>query len=344
MELKDKIYYPEIRVFDKDIGWKHKPSTLFHLKGKEWDSRFKTNSLGFKDREHSIKKEKETYRVLFLGDSYTAAIRVPIEKSFSYLFEKISNSDKNITKKKGNIETINISVGGWSTVHELAALKKYGLKFKPDEVVLVFCIANDIIKNSYEDPSKGIEDTSSSFLLRVLYNITPKKMFSYFGKGIRTSNFLLRIANKLRIIPEQPNFLEIFDEEYDEKINLTYKKTFEYLNEIKKICDRNKIKLSIALAPPPFQFGKELIYEELNKNESIYSKKSRPLKLKKIVLDKPSKILENFCINKQIPCINLYKEIKKTKDPLSLYFKSIDHWNEKGERFVAKCLKNQIFL
>ncbi len=55
-EKLEKIYYPEIRENHPTLGFTHKPNSIFHLRSIEWDSEVKTNQLGFRDREHSLKK------------------------------------------------------------------------------------------------------------------------------------------------------------------------------------------------------------------------------------------------------------------------------------------------
>lgn len=85
--------------------------------------------------EYNDLPEKESPRVLFVGDSYTE------NGVFDKVFEEI------ISKKCGNIETYNVGVSGYGTTQEYLALEKYGPRVKPDLVILTVFLWNDLSDN-----------------------------------------------------------------------------------------------------------------------------------------------------------------------------------------------------
>jgi hypothetical protein len=130
---------------DKYIGYKGIPGYE-----KKWvkgriESYVKMNSHGFRDRERTYEKEKGAFRILVLGDSMTAGLEVPFEKTFPYLLEEKLNSEGSKGSKR--IEVINLGVSGFSTAQEYLTLKHYGLKYHPDLVILAY-FNNDVRGNS----------------------------------------------------------------------------------------------------------------------------------------------------------------------------------------------------
>ena len=55
------------------------------------------NAHGFRDYERTYQKPEDTFRILILGDSYTEALQVSLEKTFSAFLEK--NSMKTPTQE-----------------------------------------------------------------------------------------------------------------------------------------------------------------------------------------------------------------------------------------------------
>lgn len=95
----------------------------------------KSNSLGFRDREHSIEKVPGTFRILVLGDSVAAGQGVrSAEDNFPPLLEKGLNA--------GGLQTevINFAVTGYNTQQEVETLRDKGLQFAPDLVLLSYCL------------------------------------------------------------------------------------------------------------------------------------------------------------------------------------------------------------
>lgn len=100
------------------------------------------NSAGMRDREHPEAKPDGVYRILLLGDSFMEALQVPFEQSMAYLVER------GLEQRTGRkVEVINAGVGGWGTDDELRYLTMYGLKYRPDLVVVVVTLHNDINDN-----------------------------------------------------------------------------------------------------------------------------------------------------------------------------------------------------
>jgi hypothetical protein len=106
----------------------------------------RTNSAGFHDREHSKQKPPNTFRVAVLGDSFTEALQVPIEKTFSSALERELAGCPELKGK--NVEVMNFGVSGYGTAQELQMLRHYAWDYSPDLVLLAFFTGNDTQNNS----------------------------------------------------------------------------------------------------------------------------------------------------------------------------------------------------
>lgn len=133
-------------TLDSCVGYKLEPSAHGVSGGPGGIIALSSNSVGFRDMEHTEEKSKGTYRVLFLGDSYTEALQVPVEDTFWRVLQKQAD------KAQLPLEVISMSVSSWSTGQEMRAYECYGRPYKPDLVVLAFN-TDDLSDNAFrQDP------------------------------------------------------------------------------------------------------------------------------------------------------------------------------------------------
>jgi len=102
-------------------------------------ARWKNNSLGFRnDEEFTITKPKDTFRILSIGDSFTAGYRVDQNQTFSFLVEKALNEQNENINVEVMISMIKDPYTG------LEWLKKYGTDYDPDLIIVGVTLGNDI--------------------------------------------------------------------------------------------------------------------------------------------------------------------------------------------------------
>ena len=101
----------------------------------------KINSDGFRDREFSVSKPLNTFRIIVLGDSFTFGQGLELNETFNKILETRLNS-----LNDGKVyEVMNFGVGGYNTLDEVEFFKEKGLKYKPDVVIIGF------FHNDFED-------------------------------------------------------------------------------------------------------------------------------------------------------------------------------------------------
>ncbi|NUM42381.1 MAG: hypothetical protein HUU45_12210, partial [Leptospiraceae bacterium] len=72
---------------DDILHHKFKPNASGRYKTNEFDTDYNINSLGLRDKEYSVRKPDNTFRILMLGDSYTEGDGVHSHETFSKLLE-----------------------------------------------------------------------------------------------------------------------------------------------------------------------------------------------------------------------------------------------------------------
>jgi lysophospholipase L1-like esterase len=107
------------------------------------------NEHGLRDDPIGPKKEGE-YRIVALGDSVTYGSGVAQDDIFTVRLQRILAA-----KLNRPVRVINTGVGGYNTVQEHTYLRKYGLSFHPDMIILMY-VPNDVeINKGPFKPSTG---------------------------------------------------------------------------------------------------------------------------------------------------------------------------------------------
>ncbi|MBC8352451.1 MAG: SGNH/GDSL hydrolase family protein [Planctomycetes bacterium] len=126
-------------------GWNTKENSVF----------FRTNRVGFRDREHAEAKPDDTIRIAVLGDSYCEALQVELNETFWAVCEQELNQCEATSGKK--IEVLNTGVSGYGTAQELLMLRNELWQYEPDIVLLAFLTGNDVRNNSKELESDSLK-------------------------------------------------------------------------------------------------------------------------------------------------------------------------------------------
>jgi len=96
------------------------------------------NGLGFRDVEHPVRKPEGTYRILILGDSVANGQGVPRrEDIFPFRLRA------RLEELRLRTEVLSFAVSGYNTQQEVETLREKGLSFRPDLLLLAYCL-NDV--------------------------------------------------------------------------------------------------------------------------------------------------------------------------------------------------------
>ena len=110
-----------------------------------YGSEFRTNDLGFRDNRRTIPpKAPGAYRIIVLGDSFTAAMGTDFERIYTSLLQD------QLRKTSPDVEVLNLAVGGYNPIQEELVLKEVGFSLQPDLVVAAMFPANDLFNDTYK--------------------------------------------------------------------------------------------------------------------------------------------------------------------------------------------------
>jgi lysophospholipase L1-like esterase len=162
----------------------------------EGEAFIKINSAGFRDRERTLAKPPEVFRIAVLGDSYAEALQVDLEKTFEAQLEERLNACKASGGKR--IEVLNFGVSGYGTAQQLLNYRHFAAQYSPDLVLVAFFAGNDIRNNSRDlEPEK----------VRPFFVLDGDKLVE--DRSFATSAEFQRRTNRLRAVLDQLRVLRL---------------------------------------------------------------------------------------------------------------------------------------
>ncbi|MDZ7361453.1 MAG: SGNH/GDSL hydrolase family protein [candidate division KSB1 bacterium] len=125
---------------DTVIAYRYTPGAEYWF-GRENDHPIsgRINNFGWRDRNWTLTKAPNTFRVAVLGDSFVEAFQVEQERTFLRLAEVALNHES-----PQRFELMNFGRSGFTTTEEFLILERDVAKFSPDLVVLFFFPENDL--------------------------------------------------------------------------------------------------------------------------------------------------------------------------------------------------------
>lgn len=119
-------------VYDERLGWRMRPG-VEKIQEQEQPYRVEINSHGLRDDELGYERTPGKRRALVLGDSFAFGFGgVAASERFSEIIEA----------RRPNLEVINSGAPSYEPVQEWLYLRRHGLRYRPD-LVLLTLFAND---------------------------------------------------------------------------------------------------------------------------------------------------------------------------------------------------------
>lgn len=95
---------------------------------------YRYNSVGMRsDREYSIQKPANVFRVMTLGDSFTWGQGVPLEDTFSSRLGAMLNA--NVCNSPKTVEVMNLGVTSYDIQYTVEHFRRLGQQYHPDLVI-----------------------------------------------------------------------------------------------------------------------------------------------------------------------------------------------------------------
>lgn len=116
---------------DPDTGYALRPAQAI-INVREQRARVTTNSAGMRDREREREKPAATFRVAVTGDSFTEALQVADDATFTRRAERLLNSNG----ENARFEVLNFGMSGAGPVQQLERARIAATTFAPDALVM----------------------------------------------------------------------------------------------------------------------------------------------------------------------------------------------------------------
>jgi len=304
---------------------------------------YDSDRFGFNNSDNVWDEEEVDF--ILIGDSFTHG--VCMEKEFNF-----AGRIQEYTKKK----VINLGYGGTGPLIQLAQLKEYGFKIKPQKIIWIYGEGNDLenlreelnipIMKKYLDENFSQElifkqKEIDQFLLELLkkeytLNLKNKELEknerrNFFLKNLiklymvrkNTINQFLNLDKNRNKMNEAKEERERIDKIFGTEENL---KMFNIIAEkFKQLSTEENAELYFVYLPNYVRYHEDYSYAE----EGVLFNREKILKI----------------ITKlNIPIIDLHEEVfKLEKDPLSLFpYRKNRHYNQEGFDKSSKAIINNV--
>jgi hypothetical protein len=368
LEITVRLFFPTsdfLWQWDSRIGMRLVPGMRGRsVKPGIFDVEVNVNSAGFRDREHPVDKPTGTKRIVLLGDSFVEAIQVPFEQSITAQLEDQLN------RTTGHIEVINFGVSGTGTARQYLALREYGLRYKPD-VVLLFFVGNDFSDNSRRlqgrsyvpypevtSDGKVVRDKNGQPVFTPFFDESSRlapltgmvknhwKSYHFLRERIDSSPAINRVLYSLRLMstpPEAVNapagdnfgFYEIYRVEQKPVWKEAWGVTEELLLDVRNLTETAGAKFGVVLVPAAWEVYPALWNGILTSIPGMHSVA--------LDVDQPSSRLTRFLTEHDVTVMNLLLEFRRmAATSPALYVKGDAHWTSGGHKLATDLMAPQV--
>ena len=213
--LNPELDYPQFFKRDHKLFWKFWPNQViqsnFMVAGE-----YRINSFGLRNKEFSLEKPKDAFRIVCLGNSNTFGWKQNEENAYPRQLQRLF--DRNLPGQK--IEVINAGITGYSSYQGKIFLRKDILGFKPD-LVLVNYGWNDLLPAKFGIPDKE-QKMPPQWILNIQNFLSRTRLYQ-----LLKSFWVGRFSGKRGV---EPGISRVSLEDFQQN-----------LIEIEQICQKNKI-------------------------------------------------------------------------------------------------------
>ena len=316
------------------LGYRLVPSFAGVSKTTEFKTHIRTNSLGLRaDREYG-RKAPNTFRILFLGDSFIMGVGVEQDETAGQVLERLLTGGDRTPSQ--TYEVINAGVPGYNTQQALTYLRESGLALEPDLVVLGFYIGNDLADN-FDMPSVSVRDgylqkgpPSSGFLpppmrrylalTSHLYHLLWPYQRRLFDRSLQARQ-QQRLQSRLAIYSVEPN---------DDDTEALWGATQRQVEAMAEISRDLGLSIAVVVIPELVQVDAQLWQATIRpmvENDTRYR------------VNWPNHRISALCREFNLPVLDLLPVFVKAPPNEPLYIKLDGHWTRRGNVVSASAIE-----
>jgi len=288
------------------------------------------NSVGMRDREHSVEKPAGVFRVLLLGDSFMEALQVPFDSSFPALLER------GLAERTGKrVEVVSAGVSGWGTDDELRYLTQYGLRYQPDLVLVAMTLHNDISDNLRQEwhtlRGGGLVEQPVQPMSPLRYKIVQFKalLATHFElyqlwRRVRHGTEIRQVGSQL-----QSHVVQLFRDPTPPAITQGFALTGRLLAAIRDTTSRANARVAIVVLPIVYQLS-----------DSMFSRfvQTAAVPVQDMQIGKPQQMTMRIADSLGMEAIDLLPAFRDwvADSTAPLYLTWDGHWNDAGHSLAAQ--------
>ena len=184
---------------DRDLPYVLVP----HTQGRAWGCDVSVNSLGFRDREYERHKPDGVYRILVIGDSITFGNRMRVADTYPEQLEAMC------AQAGARVEVMNMGVGGYDPLNEVALIERRGQELEPDHVIVGYCINDAGVQSANLSIVRFLEEQpalvrASRLVQLVGVRLDRNERARDFQESNREAVFASEYADRIRPIDDDP--------------------------------------------------------------------------------------------------------------------------------------------
>ena len=320
------------------------------------------NKEGFIGLNYEIVKPSDTYRIAFLGDSFTEAFQVDYEKNFVFLTDQFLNTalrsgNFNFQNKEiKKIEVMNFGVSGTSVADGIIYYNEYVKKYKPDLVIFSSYMGNDLSENiqnvGFTDSLLSLDPKTNLIpQVRVLNTIKENRKFKnwlfahfatirFFSRAIKGNSLSFALANKLGLFRKSDVNQSELEKYYDtakyhivpfsQVVSNDINFSVELIKNLNQLVKRDETEFIVLFIPAALNLNEDLVnsFQKQLATGQVYDANYSTKKIIELLGDSV----------KNIDLYNgFYHGLQK-----DFYFSIVGHLNEVGHQKTAEIIKDYL--
>ena len=324
--------------FDDNLGVvRFIPNQEYRVKYPEFEYILKTNSKGLRDYEYPYEKNKNVFRIVAIGDSFTFGHGVELKYTFPKQLE--NKLKKRFLPKM--FEVINMGMVEYGTSDCYKFLVNEGYRYNPDLVIYGFFM------NDFDDMRRKVKKQKNDSISQNIDAIRLASSTFNFKRFLGRSYLYHFLLGNIKKIAMVRNFLYLsgisnyegplyyledyilykYNKDTERVVNLC----LDYMLRMKRYCNNMGAEFVVVYIPDYFQV-----------HHKILQKNKGKLYKNKYDIDKPQNLIFEFCKAKDIDYVDTTPFLQKKAKSKRLYYDSDQHFTKEGHSIIARVLVDRL--
>ena len=316
---------PDLYVSDPTLLLVPNPGYTGRLRTIEYEADVRINSRGIRGPEVA-EREPGELRLLAVGDSFTLAVQVAEEETFSARLEALLEE-----RLQRPVTILNAGVDGFGTQQSTEMARRLHEVYDVDGAILLFFTGNDFWENdSYQERLRMHGGMKMP---------PPEPELSFWDRSLGRLSYayaFVRVHFRTRAMRSDPHQLQRYGQElkiFDQSspvLDQQLRKTRQALEAFADLCRAEQWACFLPVAPPAF-------VADPRRAEATFDLVG--MSMDKVDLERPSQALMREELP-GLPRLDLLPVLRDSSSPT--YFRFDGHWTSEGHRLVAESLAEWI--